>query len=221
MSSEGVPARRRRINASFRGRVVSGGQTPVSSGNLANVITVVRMLFAPAFIWLLLTDAGDLGQLRLVAAGLFLVGIVTDSIDGALARRRNLVTDLGKLLDPIADKVLIGGALVGLSILGELPWWVTGVVLAREFGITIWRFFALRDRVVAASIGGKLKTVAQAVAVMFALVPTWLVLGDWMLVVNVVTMSLAVGLTIITGVEYLWRAAHPAGTHRAGTDDIE
>ncbi|MCU1634822.1 MAG: pgsA, partial [Cryobacterium sp.] len=109
-----------------------------SNWNLPNLITVVRILLAPLFIWLLLADGGEDGGLRWAAAVLFILAIATDGVDGAIARRQNLVTDLGKLLDPIADKILTGGALVSLSILGELPWWVTLVILVREVGITIF-----------------------------------------------------------------------------------
>ncbi len=192
----------------MRGRVASHGHTPASNGNIANIITVARILLAPVFIWLLLSDAGQLGVLRYVAAGLFILAIATDSLDGHLARRQNLVTDVGILLDPIADKVLIGGALVALSILGELWWWVTIVILLREFGITIFRFIALRDRVIPASIAGKVKTVAQAVAVALFLVPLSSFLGDWELIVNGIVMGLALALTVYSGIEYLvaaWR----------------
>jgi len=193
-------------------------QTPVvapSNWNLPNLITVVRILLAPLFIWLLLSDAGQDGGLRWAAAVLFIIAIATDGIDGAIARRRGLVTDLGKLLDPIADKVLTGGALVCLSILGELPWWVTIVILLRELGITVFRFVMLRDRVIPASRGGKLKTVAQSIAISLALVPFWLVLGDWVHWVNTATMALALVLTVVTGLDYLlsaWRSrkAHVA-----------
>src|SRR5690606_40552576 len=130
-----------------------------STGNVANIVTVVRILLAPAFVWLLLADGHEFGLLRYLAAGLFILAIATDSVDGLLARRQNLVTDFGKLLDPIADKVLIGAALVTLSILGELWWWVTIVILVREFGITAFRLAVVRDRVIPASRGGKLKTI--------------------------------------------------------------
>ncbi|HEV7957772.1 MAG TPA: CDP-diacylglycerol--glycerol-3-phosphate 3-phosphatidyltransferase [Marisediminicola sp.] len=190
----------------MRGRVARAGDTPASSGNVANIITVVRIFMAPAFIWLLLADAGELGTLRLVAAALFIVAIITDSVDGLLARRQNLVTDLGKILDPIADKVLIGGALVALSVLGELPWWVTIVILIRELGITAFRFAVLRSRVIPASSGGKFKTILQAVAISFFLVPLQLVLGDWILWVNGALMALALIVTVVTGADYLWKA---------------
>ena len=191
---------------SMRGRVVRAGETPASSGNLANIITVVRILLAPLFVVLLVLDGGDDGPLRIAAAVLFIVAIATDGVDGMLARRRNLITDLGILLDPIADKLLTGAALVMLAVLAELPWWVVVVILVREWGITLYRFMVLRDRVVPASRGGKLKTVVQAVAISFALVPFWQLFGEWVHVVNTVLMSAAVVLTIVTGIDYLVQA---------------
>ena len=190
----------------MRGRVVRGGEGTASAGNLANIITVFRMLLAPVFVVLLLLDAGGDGYLRYVAAGLFIFASATDGLDGFLARRRNLVTDAGKLLDPIADKVLTGGALVALSILGELPWWVTAVILVREIGITVLRFVALRDHVIAASILGKIKTWVQIIAISFAILPLWTFFGPGMHVVNAVLMTFAVIITLVSGVEYLWQA---------------
>ncbi len=191
---------------SMRGRVVRAGETPASSGNLANIITVVRILLAPLFVVLLVLDGGADGALRIAAAVLFIVAIATDGVDGMLARRRNLVTDLGILLDPIADKLLTGAALVMLAVLAELPWWVVVVILVREWGITLYRFMVLRDRVVPASRGGKLKTVVQAVAISFALVPFWQWFGEWVHIVNTVLMSAAVILTVVTGIDYLVQA---------------
>ncbi|MBN9140193.1 MAG: CDP-diacylglycerol--glycerol-3-phosphate 3-phosphatidyltransferase [Micrococcales bacterium] len=190
----------------MRGRVVSPGDTPASMGNIANIITVVRILLAPVFVWLMVLDGGELGVWRWVAGVLFILSITTDSVDGFLARRNNLVTDFGKLVDPIADKILVGAALVTLSVLGELWWWVTIVILVREFGITIFRFLMLRDHVIPAGFLGKLKTVVQSVAVSFALVPLWTVLGDWVLWVNWVLMGVALALTVVSGVQYLWDA---------------
>jgi CDP-diacylglycerol--glycerol-3-phosphate 3-phosphatidyltransferase len=174
-----------------------------SNWNLPNIITVVRILLAPLFFWLLLADGGADGPLRWWAAVLFIVAIATDGVDGAIARRYNLVTDLGKLLDPIADKILTGAALIGLSILLELPWWVTILILVREIGITVFRFAMLSDRVIPASRGGKLKTIAQSVAISLALLPLWLVFGDWIHWVNTITMTIALALTVYTGIEYL------------------
>jgi CDP-diacylglycerol--glycerol-3-phosphate 3-phosphatidyltransferase len=202
MTLDGPPVR---VNP-MRGRVVRGGEGTASAGNLANIITVFRMLLAPVFVVLLLLDAGADGYLRYIAAGLFIFASATDGVDGFLARRRNLVTDAGKLLDPIADKLLTGSALVSLSILAELPWWVTIVILVREVGITVLRFVALRDHVIAASILGKIKTWVQIIAISFAIVPLWTFFGDGMHVVNAVLMTLAVIITLVSGVEYLWQA---------------
>lgn len=186
---------------------VAGAAAPrPSNWNVPNVITVVRILLAPLFVWMLLADAGQDGWLRWAAAVLFVIAIATDGVDGAIARRNNLVTDLGKLLDPIADKVLTGGALIALSILGELPWWVTIVILVREIGITLYRFVVIRQGVIAASRGGKLKTIVQSIAISLALFPLWTVLGDWVFWVNGAFMTLAVILTVVTGFDYLWQA---------------
>nr|WP_218870353.1 CDP-diacylglycerol--glycerol-3-phosphate 3-phosphatidyltransferase [Herbiconiux flava] len=173
---------------------------------MPNAITIVRILLAPVFFVMLLTDNGADGGLRWAAAVLFILAIATDGIDGHIARSRNLVTDLGKLLDPIADKVLTGAALVGLSILAELSWWVTIVILVREIGITVWRFVQLSDRVIPASRGGKLKTLAQSVAISLALLPFPNLLGDWMNWVNAVFMAIALVLTVVTGIDYLVQA---------------
>lgn len=182
--------------------------------NLPNAITVVRILLAPVFFWLLLADAGEDGGLRIAAALLFIVAIATDGIDGHIARSRGLVTDLGKLLDPIADKVLTGAALVGLSILTELPWWVTAVILVREIGITVFRMAVLSDRVIPASRGGKLKTIVQSVAISLALLPLWSVLGEWVHWLNGITMSAALVLTVVTGIDYLADAARQSRAAR-------
>ncbi|RZS57649.1 CDP-diacylglycerol--glycerol-3-phosphate 3-phosphatidyltransferase [Microcella putealis] len=190
----------------MRGRVIADGETPASSGNVANIITIVRILLVPVFVVLLVLDAGDDGWLRVAAALLFIVAIATDGVDGYLARRRNLVTDLGILLDPIADKLLTGAALVMLALLAELPAWVVVVILVREWGITVFRFFMLRNRVIPASRGGKLKTVMQSVAISFALLPLWALVGDWINWVNTVLMTIAVVLTVVTGLDYLYKA---------------
>ena len=170
---------------------------------LPNAITIARILLAPVFLWMLLIDAGADGPLRWWAAILFIVAIGTDGVDGWIARRYEIVTDLGKLLDPIADKVLTGFAFVGLSILGELPWWITIVVLIREIGITVHRLVVASDHVVAAAWMGKLKTLAQAVALSLALLPLWTLVGDWIFWVNGVTMAIAVALTIASGIDYV------------------
>lgn len=182
---------------------------------LPNAITIVRILCAPVFVWMLLADAGADGGLRWGAAVLFIVAIATDGIDGYLARRHDIVTDLGKLLDPIADKALTGCAFVGLSILGELPWWITILVLVREVGITVHRLIVAGDHVVAAAWMGKLKTVAQAVALSLALLPLWSVVGEWIHIVNAIAMTIAVVLTLASGLDYVLtasRAGRSAGS---------
>ena len=193
-------------DSGFRGRVVRAGTSQVSNANIANLITVLRILLAPLFVWLVVFDAGEHGVWRWLAAALFIAAISTDGLDGALARKRNLVTNSGILLDPIADKVLIGGALVALALVSELPWWVVVVILVREIGITVFRFVALKDRVIPASRGGKLKTILQAVALSSWLVPTWVLLGDWVHTFNWVLMGAAIAITVSTGVDYLLKA---------------
>lgn len=183
---------------------------------LPNAITIVRILCAPVFVWMLLADAGSDGPLRWWAAVLFIVAIATDGIDGYLARRHNIVTDLGKLLDPIADKVLTGAAFVCLSVLGELDWWITVVVLVREIGITVHRLVVASDHVVAAAWMGKLKTVAQAVALSLALLPLWTLVGGWIHVVNAVAMTVAVALTVASGVDYVVTELRGARADRKG-----
>jgi CDP-diacylglycerol--glycerol-3-phosphate 3-phosphatidyltransferase len=179
-----------------------------SNWNVPNLITIVRILLAPLFVWMLLADNGADGALRWWAAVLFILAIATDGVDGAIARGRGLVTELGKLLDPIADKILVGGALISLSILGELPWWVTVVILVREVGITVYRFIVIRAGVIAASRGGKLKTIVQSVAISMALLPFWVLFTPneaWVYWLDGIVMTLAVILTVFTGLDYLWQ----------------
>ncbi|MFZ4896027.1 CDP-diacylglycerol--glycerol-3-phosphate 3-phosphatidyltransferase [Plantibacter sp. Mn2098] len=185
-----------------------------SNWNVPNAITVVRIIMAPIFIWMVLADGGADGALRWWSAVVFIVAIATDGIDGHIARSRGIVTDLGKLLDPIADKVLTGGALVALSILGELPWWVTIVILVREVGITVHRFIVVSDHVVAAAWMGKLKTVVQAVAISLALLPFDRVFGDWVFWVNGIAMAAALILTVASGIDYVITAVRGAKADR-------
>jgi CDP-diacylglycerol--glycerol-3-phosphate 3-phosphatidyltransferase len=185
-------------------RVIRAGDAPASLWNIANLITVARILCAPLFVWLVLID--PTGPLRWLALVLFVIATASDGIDGYLARSRNLGTSLGVLLDPIADKVLIGAALVVLSVVGELPWWVTILVLVREIGITVYRMVIVHREIHAASWGGKVKTTAQSIAASFALAPFPDLLGDWMNIVNGALMWAAVALTVWTGLDYLWKA---------------
>jgi CDP-diacylglycerol--glycerol-3-phosphate 3-phosphatidyltransferase len=218
IASSGRSEAQRRADAmieSMRGRVTSPGDTKASNGNIANIVTVIRILLVPVFIWLLFLDNHDDGLWRWVATALFVLAIATDGVDGHLARGRNLITNVGIILDPIADKLLVGGALVSLSILGDLWWWVTIVILVRELGITIFRFVVIRQRVIPASKGGKLKTVFQSIAIslflaplqaLFANVfnaPSGVIVGiDWF---DWVVMGIALVLTVYSGIDYLWQ----------------
>ena len=168
--------------------------------NIANVLTVVRILLVPVFVVCLF--AGGTGW-RLAALAAFVVASVTDLLDGRLARSRGLVTDFGKIADPIADKALTGAALISLSALGELPWWVTALILVREFGVTALRFAVIRHGVIAASPGGKLKTLLQVIAICLYVLPESL---SPPALVKEVVMAAAVVVTLVTGADYVIRA---------------
>ena len=185
-------------------RAAAGPLGAPSVWNVPNGLTVLRLLLVPLFLWLLLRDAGDGSGNRLLAAGVFVVAIITDRFDGDIARRWNLVTNFGKIADPIADKALTGAAFIGLSILGDLAWWVTVLVLFREWAVTALRFWVIRQGVMPASRGGKLKTVLQAIALVMYLLP-WqsIAVLHW---AAVATMAAAVVATIVTGLDYVGRA---------------
>jgi CDP-diacylglycerol--glycerol-3-phosphate 3-phosphatidyltransferase len=170
--------------------------------NVANGLTLVRLLLVPVFGWALVQQDGTDTRWRLIAFVIFAVASITDRLDGDLARRRGLVTEVGKMADPIADKALTGTALVGLSALGLLPWWVTVVILARELGITLLRFWVIRHGVIPASRGGKYKTFLQSVAIGLYLLP----LQDALATLAAWIMGAALVLTVVTGVDYVARA---------------
>ncbi|MDQ1704663.1 MAG: CDP-diacylglycerol---glycerol-3-phosphate 3-phosphatidyltransferase [Frankiaceae bacterium] len=170
--------------------------------NIANALTLVRLLLVPAFVALLVANGGHSTGWRVWAFVAFAVATVTDFVDGDLARSRGLVTDVGKVADPIADKALIGAALIGLSALGDLPWWVTVVILVRELGITGLRFFVIRHGVIPASRGGKIKTLLQNVAIGLYVLP----LTGWSASLRFGLLALAVVITLATGVDYVARA---------------
>ena len=174
----------------------------VSPWNLANYLTVLRLLLVPVFLVLLLADEGDSAGLRVAAAVVFLLAALTDRIDGQIARSRGLVTSFGKLADPIADKALTGAALIGLSVLDELPWWLTVLVLARELGVTLLRFVVIRHGVMPAGRGGKVKTFLQVTAIILYVLPLTGVLHA----VAVGVMAVAVLVTLVTGVEIVVKA---------------
>ncbi|HEX3901044.1 MAG TPA: CDP-diacylglycerol--glycerol-3-phosphate 3-phosphatidyltransferase [Mycobacteriales bacterium] len=178
---------------------------PVSGApiwNIANILTGVRLLLIPLFVVFLVGHGGHSTGWREWAFVAFATACVTDLVDGDLARRRNLVTDLGKIADPIADKALTGAALLGLCALGDLPWWVAVVVLVRELGITVLRVVVIRHGVIPASRGGKAKTLVQNIAIGFYVLPlhgVWASARFWV-------MGLALVLTVATGIDYISKA---------------
>lgn len=173
-----------------------------SPWNLPNALTMLRLVLVPVFGWLLLHDGGDDPTSRVAAFVVFVGATFTDYLDGALARRRGLVTTFGKIADPIADKALMGVALIGLSLLGELPWWVTVVILVREVGVTLLRFWVIRHGVISAGRGGKLKTVLQAAAVSLYLLP----LTGFLATFRAWLMAAALVVTVVTGLHYVVKA---------------
>jgi CDP-diacylglycerol--glycerol-3-phosphate 3-phosphatidyltransferase len=183
-----------------------------SNWNLPNALTMLRILLVPLFGYLLLVDDGQNNAMRFWAFVVFSIGIITDKIDGDLARKHDIVTDFGKLMDPIADKALTGMAFIGLSIIGELWWWVTIVVLGREWGITLLRFWIIKYGVMPASRGGKIKTTLQAVALCGFILPLrqldgWLgTVGDVLWWGAAAVMTAAVVVTLVTGYDYVRQA---------------
>ncbi|KIH96449.1 CDP-diacylglycerol--glycerol-3-phosphate 3-phosphatidyltransferase [Streptomonospora alba] len=189
----------------------SAASTPghVPLWNIANILTASRLVMVPLFVLFLFLDHP---AWRFAAFALFVVAAVTDRVDGEIARRRNLVTDFGKVADPIADKALTGAALIALSMLGELWWWVTIAILVRELGITVLRFAVIRHGVIPASRGGKLKTVLQVVAIAIYLFP----LPDPLHMLAHVAMAAALAVTLWTGGDYVFQAVRQRGDRTRG-----
>ncbi|MFJ1706113.1 CDP-diacylglycerol--glycerol-3-phosphate 3-phosphatidyltransferase [Kitasatospora sp. NPDC088346] len=188
--------------AAGRDRPTAAPPPPPGIWNIANVLTMARLLLVPVFVALLFADGGHNPKWRAVAWASFAIAMITDLFDGELARRKGLITDFGKIADPIADKAIMGAALIGLSVLGDLPWWVTAVILARELGITLMRFWVIRYAVIPASRGGKLKTLTQGIAVGMYVLP----LTGWLATARAVLMAVAVLLTVGTGLDYVGQA---------------
>ena len=170
--------------------------------NIANALTVFRLLLVPVFVVFLFVGGGHDPEWRYAATAVFAIASFTDRIDGELARRRGLITDFGKLLDPIADKVLVGAALISLSVLDDLPWWVTVVMLGRELGVTGLRLWVIRRGVIPASRAGKIKTFLQGVAIGLYILP----LTGWAASLRWWFMAVALIVTLATGVDYVLRA---------------
>jgi CDP-diacylglycerol--glycerol-3-phosphate 3-phosphatidyltransferase len=170
--------------------------------NLPNFLTVLRFLALPFCAYALFKNGGNDANWRVIAWwGFFFVGL-TDFFDGRIARSRKQITSFGTLLDPIADKAAIGTALIGLSMLHRLPWWVTAIIMAREVGVTVLRFAVIKGGVIPASKGGKLKTMLQGFGVGFFILP----LPHWLFIPRDLFMAAAVILTITTGIAYFKKA---------------
>lgn len=190
------------VGGGGRAELPSAGVAGPGLWNIANVLTMLRLLLVPGFVALMFAGGGHDPAWRSLAWAAFTIAMITDLFDGELARRRNLVTDFGKIADPIADKAIMGAALICLSALSDLPWWVTAVILGRELGITLLRFWVIRHGVIAASRGGKLKTLTQGVAVgmyILAITGTLATLRWWV-------MAVAVVLTVGSGLDYVRQA---------------
>ncbi len=175
---------------------------PVSVYNIANALTLLRLVVVPLFAVVLVAQQGQDRGWRWWATVLFGAAALTDLLDGDLARRRGLITDVGKVADPIADKALTGTALVGLSWLGEVPWPITVIILGRELGVTLLRLWVLRYGVIAASRGGKAKTLLQAIGLGLLIMP----ITGWGHTLGVAVLAAAVVVTVVTGLDYLRRA---------------
>ncbi|MGW2964253.1 CDP-diacylglycerol--glycerol-3-phosphate 3-phosphatidyltransferase [Streptomyces sp. NPDC001220] len=184
------------------GKIAAAAVNQASLWNVANLLTMLRLVLVPGFVALMLAGGGYDPAWRSLAWAAFAIAMITDLFDGHLARTYDLVTDFGKIADPIADKAIMGAALICLSSLGDLPWWVTVVILGRELGITLLRFLVIRYGVIPASRGGKLKTLTQGVAVgMYVLALT-----GWLATLRFWVMAAAVVLTVLTGLDYVRQA---------------
>ncbi|MFC0508616.1 CDP-diacylglycerol--glycerol-3-phosphate 3-phosphatidyltransferase [Micromonospora costi] len=170
--------------------------------NAANALTALRLVLVPVFGATVVVSAMTHAGWRMAACLIFAVASATDLVDGWIARRFGLVTSVGKVADPIADKALTGAALVLLSWYDRLPWWVTAAILVRELGITGLRFWVIRHGVIAASRGGKIKTALQILAIawyLWPMPPTLAPIGPWI-------MGAAVVVTVVTGFDYVAQA---------------
>ena len=198
-----------------------------SPWNVPNALTVLRILLVPVFLVLLLADGGQDMTMRWWALVVFLLAMATDKIDGDLARKYNLITNFGKIADPIADKSLMAAALIGLAAIAEIPWWVPIIILVRELGITVLRFFMIRIAVMPASRGGKIKTVLQTVAIgLFLLLrPVAQIIPEGatfaLLILAWLIMVAAIVVTVVTGIDYCLQAAKLAKESRGGNGTAE
>jgi len=182
-----------------------------SPWNVPNAITIGRILLVPVFIWLAIKFPNKQSYHSWWAILVFVMAMATDGLDGAIARRKGLITNLGKILDPIADKALTGAGLILLSTMHGVSWWATGLILVRELGITVYRLIIVNRQVVAASGGGKVKTVLQSIVIPLMLSPLD---HYWPTLVSIeeILLWITVVITVFTGLQYLIAAAKPAKT---------
>ncbi|NLJ55388.1 MAG: CDP-alcohol phosphatidyltransferase family protein [Intrasporangiaceae bacterium] len=177
---------------------------PPSPWNIANALTMFRVVLVPVVGWLLLVEGGENPLYRYLAAATFAIAMITDRIDGNLARSRGLITKFGQIVDPIADKALMTMAFVGLSMIGVVWWWVTALVLIREWGVTLLRFVVIRHGVMPAGRGGKVKVALQTGVIIALTLPLWTwPLGQVILWVAYAVLAVTVAVTLITGYEIL------------------
>lgn len=194
-----------------------GREQEPSAWNLPNALTVLRLLLVPVFAWLLLREDGTDPASRVLAVAVFVVAMVTDYVDGKIARERGLVTSFGKIVDPIADKALTGAAFIGLSMLDRVPWWVTVVILLREVGVTLLRFVVIRHGVMPAGRGGKTKTLLQTVTLVLLMLPlpdSWSWFATTFLAATVV-VTLATGLDYVASAVRLRRTSERTASKKA------
>ncbi|MFT4082318.1 MAG: CDP-diacylglycerol--glycerol-3-phosphate 3-phosphatidyltransferase [Nocardioides sp.] len=193
--------------------VGESAQSPrVSNLNVPNVLTTLRIVLVPFFGWALLVDGGESATWRLVAWAIFAIAMITDKVDGDLARKHNLITDFGKIADPIADKAITGMALIGLSVIGEVWWWVTILVLVREWSVTLLRLVVVNKIVIAADTLGKWKTFIQGIALGGLVLPLtdpdaadwWHTPGDVLHWAFEICLAVAVALTLWSGAQFYW-----------------
>lgn len=168
--------------------------------NLPNALTIARILALPFCAWALFKNGGNDSDWQIIAWCMFFVVGMTDVLDGRIARKRNQISSFGTLVDPIADKAFIATALIGLSILEKMPWWVTIVILAREIGVTLLRFAVIKRGIIAASKGGKIKSLLQNFSVGFYILP----LPESLFLPRDILLGIAIVLTITSGYQYLW-----------------
>ena len=171
--------------------------------NLPNKLTILRVLMIPFFLWVLLAQLFGEEWFQIAAAGIFLLASMTDMLDGYIARKHNLITNFGKFMDPLADKLLVCAALIALVEMGRLPAWMVIVLISREFIVVGFRMIAAeKNIVIAADIWGKIKTSTQMLMIVL------LILNNPMPVMQHMTQAtviLSVAFSVISATEMLYK----------------